>query len=76
LLRLRPAKADDQRTAGNRAAERRRYSKWQARFDRALGIIDELLSGILVALEMGEGDAWLAEDRAVTLQSRSMRSAG
>src|SRR5271163_4668495 len=73
LLSLWPSETDDERTPGDRAAERRRDPKWQARFDRALGVVDELLSGILVALEFREGDARLAEDRAVTLHHQHDR---
>src|ERR1700733_15816777 len=75
LLGLRPAQADRERTPGDRASERWRDPKRQARLDRPLGVVDEGLSGLLIALEVGEGDARLAEDRAIPLHHQHDRQA-
>jgi hypothetical protein len=73
LLGLWPAESEEKRTPGDCAPERRRDPKRQARLDRPLDVVDEGLSGLLVALEMGEGDARLAEDRAIPLHHQHDR---
>src|SRR3984957_19557364 len=73
LLGLWPAESEEKRTPGDRAPERRRDPKRQARLARAFDVVDEGLSGLLVALEVGEGDARLAEDRAIPLHHQHDR---
>src|SRR5580704_14374675 len=73
LLGLWPAESEEKRTPGDRAPERRRDPKRQARLDRAFGVVDEGLSGLLVALELRKGDARLAEDRAIPLHHQHDR---
>ena len=55
--RSRAAERDDERAPCDRAAQRRRDPKRQACLDRALDVVDEGLSRLPVAFEMGEGDA-------------------
>src|ERR1700722_18903343 len=73
LFSLRPAESEDERTAGDRAPERGRDPNWQARLDRAVDVVDEGLPSLSVALEMGKGDARLAEDRSVALHHQHDR---
>ena len=73
LLRLWLPQSNDKQAAGDRAAERRRYPEGQTSFDGASDVVDKALSGVGVALEMGKGDARLAEYRAVALHHQHDR---